>query len=160
MMDVSILGLNELEARFNAFPDVLNAALLSKSQDLVNALQQKVQDNLSGAVLAEKTGLLKSSIDTDVEDTGNGASASVFVGGDVPYAAIQEYGGQTKAHIIEATQGKALAFNWAGKQAFFTRINHPGSYIPERSYLRSAFGEMQGEIVDGFGNALADSITR
>jgi hypothetical protein len=53
----------------------------------------------------------------------NTASAPAIVGGNiqstfgnvVEYAAIQEFGGQTKAHWIEARNAKALAFAPGGK---------------------------------------------
>jgi len=158
--DISIIGLNELMHKLNALPDAVNSALLAKSQALADALADTIRnDKLSGGILESRTGLLKDSINNTVEDAADGVNASVSAGENVPYAAIQEYGGQTKAHVIEATQGKALAFSWAGKQAFFRSVHHPGSDIPERSYLRSAFDEMQDDILDGLSDALADSIT-
>jgi len=160
MIDISFIGVNSLNDRLARMPDALAAALLAKSQALKDALVGNVRDGkLSGEVLAEKTGLLKNSIDGTAVDTGQGVSASVFVSGDVPYAAIQEYGGDTKAHVIEALNGKALAFGWQGKQAFFTHVNHPGSAIPERSYLRSALEEMQGDIESDFMEALGEALS-
>jgi phage gpG-like protein len=155
MPAVSVLGINELRDAVAALPAQLNATLLNKSQSVADLLVRKIRDEkLSGTALSEKSGRLKESINSAVEDTGQGAVASVFVDGDVPYAAIQEYGGVTKAHVIEALNARALAFNRGGKASFFTRVNHPGSVIPERSYLRSAFEEMQDDIVAGFEEAL------
>jgi phage gpG-like protein len=160
MIDIYFIGLSELQEKLRQMPDALNDALAAKSQALAEALAQYVQeDKLSGEVLQEKTGALKDSIESASEETGQGAGASVFVAGDVPYAAILEYGGTTKAHVIEAANGKALAFSFQGKQAFFMRVNHPGSNIPEHSYLRSALDDMQDEIVDGLADALGDAIT-
>ena len=62
----------------------------------------------------------------------------------------------TKAHIIEATNAKALSFPFGGKQAFFTRVNHPGSDIPARSYLNSSLDDMSDDIVDGMGDAVSE----
>jgi hypothetical protein len=57
---------------------------------------------------------------------------------EVPYGAIQEYGGTTRAHLIQAKNAKALAFTVGGGLRFARRVQHPGSRIPERSFLRSA----------------------
>jgi phage gpG-like protein len=158
MINVSFVGLSEFLTKLILLPESLNAALINKSEILANTLVQNIRDDkLSGEVLAEKSGLLKDSIDSAVEDTGEGSSASVFVSGDVPYAAILEYGGITKAHIIEATQGKSLAFGWQDKQVFFTHVNHPGSVIAEHSYMRSALDDLEDDITSGFDDALAEA---
>lgn len=66
------------------------------------------------------------------------------------YAAIHEFGGQTKAHVISAVNARALYFYWAKVGAFvsFRTVNHPGSKIPERSYMRSSFHEMEMQIIE------------
>ncbi len=148
MLNITIPNLDDVLAWLAALPDSLKTALLAKSQDLAIALQEKVGDKLSGVVLQSRTGLLKDSIESTTEESDTQINSSVFVGGDVPYAAIQEYGGVTKAHIIDAVNGKVLAFNMGGKQSFFRSVNHPGSVIPERSYLRSSLEDMQDDIVD------------
>jgi len=159
MLTIDIIGLSELQARLLAMPDAVRTALFSKSQELAGALAAKVGDNLSSQMLQSKTGRLKDSIQSSTVQNGDVITASVFAGGDVPYAAIQEYGGTTKAHVIEATSGKALAFNWQGKAAFFTRINHPGSVIPGHAYLRNALADMQDDIVEGMGEALREGMS-
>lgn len=158
-IDISIIGFSSLEQTLAALPDKVSDAFTLTSEQLGQALAQDVQDDkLSGQVLQEKSGLLKESIESAVESSGDVISANVFVAGDVPYAAIQEYGGITKAHVIAATQGKALAFNWQGKQVLFAHINHPGSVIPEHSYLRSALEDMQDNIIDSYASALGDAL--
>ncbi len=82
-----------------------------------------------------------------VERTATGSAASVGSYGDVKYAAIQEYGGKTGAHEILPVKGKVLAFLVGGAMRFARRVEHPGSVIPERSYLRSSLDEMSAEIV-------------
>ncbi len=157
MLSIYLININELTERIAGFPNGLHTALLTKYQALAGTLLQNVRDaKLSGGVLNERTGLLKNSIASALESDTDSISASVFVSGDVPYAAIQEYGGDTKAHVIVAVQGRALAFNSQGKQSFFRRINHPGSVIPEHSYLRSALEELQDDILSGASDALDD----
>ncbi|RSN77904.1 phage virion morphogenesis protein [Acinetobacter haemolyticus] len=53
------------------------------------------------------------------------------VGSNKVYAAIQQFGGQTKAHTIRPKNKKALAFGGG----VFKKVEHPGSKIPARPYL-------------------------
>lgn len=53
------------------------------------------------------------------------------VGTNVVYAAIQNFGGQTRPHEIRPRYKKALRFN--GR--FAKKVNHPGSDIPARPFL-------------------------
>lgn len=54
------------------------------------------------------------------------------IGSNVVYAGILEEGGTTKPHVIRPVNGKALAFG--GR--FFKKVNHPGSKIGGRHYVR------------------------
>lgn len=56
---------------------------------------------------------------------------SAVVGTNVVYAAIQNFGGKTRAHEIRPRHKKALAFG--GR--FARKVNHPGSDIPARPFL-------------------------
>jgi phage gpG-like protein len=79
-----------------------------------------------------KSGLLRKSIYANV--VGNG----IVIGSPMKYAAIQNYGGKTKAHKIEARNGKALRFfpnGASGGAAFRKSVKHPGSVIPARPFL-------------------------
>jgi phage gpG-like protein len=58
-------------------------------------------------------------------------AVSATVGTNLVYAAIQNNGGQTRPHVIEARNGKALHFGGI----FAKRVNHPGSKIPARPFL-------------------------
>ena len=52
-----------------------------------------------------------------------------------------------RAHEIVPVKGQALAFMVGGVLRFARKVEHPGSLIPERSYLRSTLDEMSGDIV-------------
>jgi len=75
-----------------------------------------------------------------------GTAITARIGSDAPYAAIHEYGGTTRAHLIEAKNAQSLAFLVGGKRVFAKRVFHPGSHVPERSFLRSALAEFAPEI--------------
>jgi len=66
-----------------------------------------------------------------------------------------EYGGKTSAHEILPQKTQALSFVIGGASRFAHKVEHPGSLIPQRSYLRSSLDEMRGEITA----ALADAAT-
>lgn len=54
------------------------------------------------------------------------------VGTNVIYAAIHNFGGRTKPHVIRAKNKRALAFGGI----VVRQVNHPGSDIPARPYLK------------------------
>ncbi len=156
MFALQLDGLKEADARLTAYPAALTAALSAKAAELAAALADMVKnDKLSGAVLNTRSGALRDSIAASVSTDADGVLASVGSEGDVKYAAIQEYGGKTSAHEILPVKAEALAFVIGGAQVFARRVEHPGSLIPERSYLRSSLDDMRDEIVA----ALADAAT-
>jgi phage gpG-like protein len=148
MMSIALDGADELRERFAGLPADMIASLSAKAAVLAQALAAKVKDDkLSGGVLNAASGALRASIFTEVGADASAVFASVASTGDVKYAAIQEHGGKTAAHEIVAIKAKALAFANGGATAFARRVAHPGSAIPERSYLRSSLAEMADEIL-------------
>ncbi|SRR5579883_673575 len=154
MISVALDGEEALQARFAAFPAEMIASLSAKAAILAEALAAKVKDDkLSGGVLNAASGALRASIVAEAGVGGDGVFASVGSAGDVKYAAIQEYGGKTAAHEIVAAKAGALAFAVGGATIFAKRVRHPGSALPERSYLRSSLAEMADEIVAALADA-------
>jgi phage gpG-like protein len=156
MFALELEGLEETDARLDGFPAVLQAALGAKAAELAAALADLVKsDKLAGAVLNTRSGALSESITASVSGDEDGVLASVGSEGDVKYAAIQEYGGKTSAHEILPAKATVLAFVVGCAQHFARRVEHPGSVIPERSYLRSALEDMQDEILAALADAAA-----
>jgi len=148
MLNITLAGDDALQARLDAFPAALADGLAVKAQALSEALADKVRnEKLSGEVLNARSGALIASIGAEVSSDGDEVSASVGAYGDVKYAAIQEYGGKTGAHEILPDKAKVLAFLAGGAMRFAAKVEHPGSVIPERSYLRSSLAEMSAEIL-------------
>ncbi len=161
MFGIGFDGLDETRARLDALPAALGPALAAKTTELSAALADRVRnDKLSGAVLKPRSGALRDSIAADVSADGDRILAWVGSTGDVKYAAIQEYGGKTVAHEILPTKAQALAFIAGGAQRFARKVEHPGSLIPERSYLRSSLEEMSGEIASALAEAAAEALER
>ncbi len=140
-------------------PAAIRAALAAKAADLAARLQAHVvQDKLSGQVLQVRTGALRNSIGAESSLDGDQVRIRVFSSGDIKYAAIQEYGGRTPAHEILPNKAKALAFVTGGGLVFAKVVHHPGSTIPERSYLRSSLADMATDIATELKSAVTDAL--
>lgn len=160
MINITMVGDRAVIAQLSSFRNGLHAALHRRITILVLQLERRVKLKLSGNVLNVRTGALRRSIQSDVRDSGQAITGRVFSTGDVKYAAIHEFGGRTKAHVIEAKNGKALRFAMGGAMVFAKRVNHPGSVMPERSFLRSSLREMRDEIVQSLSDAPAEAMRR
>ena len=130
-------------------PPDLAAALRERAAALQQRLLDKVEANLSGDVLASRSGTLKASIVADLAADADGVAVTIASTG-VPYAAIQEHGGTTPPHEIVPVKARALAF--AG--GFAARVHHPGSAIPARAPLGSALDALREEIAGGLKDAV------
>lgn len=115
-------------------------------RQLTVELQGYVKKNkLSGQALRRRTGTLSRSIDTAVIENSEGAIG--FVSTNVKYGRAHEYGFvgavNVKSHIrqIKKAWGRDIAPRSVAVNSFTRAMN-----LPERSFLRSSLGEMQGRI--------------
>lgn len=140
MITITTVGNNALVQRLQRIGPTVHAKLLRAVTKIVFTLEAYIKtQKLSGQVLKVRTGALKSSIQSRVEDKGALAVYGyVYSAGNVKYAAIHEFGGQTPPRVIVPRKAAVLAFMVGGKQVFARSVNHPGSKMPERSFLRSA----------------------
>lgn len=138
-------------------PSAVNEALFRKVTILSLKLENLVKTGkLNGQVLNRVTGALARSIHSKVDRNTASVIGRVFSSGDVKYARIHEYGGKTAPHIIEPKNAKALAFGGG----VYARVNHPGSVMPERSFLRSALHDMSTEISIGLKQAVVQALVK
>ena len=158
MLNVTLVGDRELIAKLQAMPARVHDALLKKVTVLALQLEAKVKQKLSGDVLNVKTGALRRSIFETVDESASSVVGKVASAGDVKYAAIHEFGGTIPAHEIVPSKAKALAFVIGGKQVFAARVQIPDVQMPERSFLRSALGEMEPQIVEGLREAVRQGL--
>ena len=158
IINVAITGDKETVARFRRMSAAINAALYIKAVQLALMMEKYVKTSkLNGQVLNRITGALSRLINQKVDRISGGVVAKVFSAGDVKYAAIHEYGGTTPAHVILPKKAHALAFMMGGKMGYFSKVNHPGSKIPERSYLRSSLRDKSTEISIGFKTTVVET---
>jgi phage gpG-like protein len=161
MLQISLEGQSELSERLAILPDDLRAALAEKMNALAQEIFTQIVDvNLSGGVLNAHTGALRDSVKLREDNQDSAFTVEIATDGSAPYDAIQEYGGKTAAHEIIPDKARALAFMFNGKQFFARRVQHPGSLIPERSYLRSALEERSEDIRQALSGALAGALQR
>jgi phage gpG-like protein len=159
MLSVTLTGDTGLAASIDGLPATVLAAVAAKSAALADQLLDLVSRKLHGGVLQARTGALADSVGVDGPTlTDGGVVTTLFAGGDLKYAAIQEYGGVTAPHEILPVRAKALAFLAGGEQIFAKVVHHPGSHIPERSYLRSSLAEMADTIEAEMKAAALDAI--
>jgi phage gpG-like protein len=147
------LDAGKLIAGLDHMPAQVVAAVATKMKAITINLQRHViTDKLHGQVLKQRSGA--SAIDpAEIRTEGETVVGEVFSAGDVKYAAIHEFGGTTPPHDIVPTKAQALAFAIGGKMVFAKVVHHPGSRIPERSYMRSSLEDQAEDIVDGLKEA-------
>jgi phage gpG-like protein len=116
----------------------------------------RAKGKLSDDVLHVRTGRLRRSVHYVM--TGSEAVPTAIVGTNVEYARIHEFGGQTAAHVIEAVNARVLAWESGGQMRFAARVNHPGSRMPERSFLRSALADEAAGIRERIDEAVRGAL--
>lgn len=142
-----IQGDQELVEFLATTPLNVRQAVIAKMQINASMFSRYVKDEkLSGQVLNAKSGELRAGVYARVYPAQSRITLSAGVRGDVPYAGIQEYGGQTSPHMIYATKASTLAFMQEGRMRFARSVQHPGSAMPERSYMRSSLAEKSAEM--------------
>jgi phage gpG-like protein len=147
MLTVTLVGDDALAERLEDLPAVVLAAVAARSASLADQLLARVHARLGGEVLQPRSGALDASVGVDGPAlAGDQVVTRLFAGADLKYAAIQEYGGVTGPHEILPSRAKALAFLDGGRRVFAKVVHHPGSRLPERSYLRASLAEMASRI--------------
>lgn len=158
LLSITVMGDKALIARLEKMPHAVQAALAIKVRQLALRLEAYVKTRkLNGQVLNRISGRLARSIANKVTVTVNSVIAKVFSSGDVKYAGIHEFGGKTAPHIIEPKKASVLAFAVGGGTVFARRVNHPGSTMPERSFLRSSLRDLSTEISTGMKTAVVQA---
>jgi phage gpG-like protein len=163
----TVIGSAEVSAKFARAGATVHDQVYRAVQEMGFRLLTHVKaDKLSGQVLNVRTGRLRRSINMRMSDGLDGIYAAV--GTNVVYARPNEFGAVTSPHEIVAKNAKALAFIMGvsqgaggvgpGQMMFRKSVHHPGSKIPERSFLRSALADMRGEILDRIQQALNQAL--
>lgn len=160
MLKLELVGDKQLVTKLDRMPRNITIQVTRRIHMLVQMLRNYIiRNKLSGQVLNHRTGGLWRSISTDTISEPSYIEGKVFASADCAYAAIHEYGGKTKAHIIEAKKAKSLAFTGSsGSTVFAKRVNHPGSKMPERSFMRSSLTDKKKTITNEISDAVGEGI--
>jgi hypothetical protein len=167
---VSFTGSPErLEAKLEGFPasalSRVGRAIAEEMVLLSDAALARMSDLFrnGGGKMREALKVANDQSDTSVSGT---LSAS-----GLPYLAIQEFGGVTSPHDIFPVNAAFLAFfgqasaqflpggDATGPLVFAKGVHHPGSVMPERSYLRYALATRRSAIRTAVLGAVVDAAT-
>ena len=133
-------GGDQLVQRLQALPPALRAELLRTVTRLTLELQRYVmQTQLSGKVLHNRTGTLRRSIYQHVLNQTNAVLGEV--GTNLSYGVFWEKGGTIPAHDVYPKNGKALAFNWKGRDWVLAHVHIPERHEAGRPFLSTALAE-------------------
>ncbi len=164
------------KAILDKLPLIRGACQISMARLVMRLTKKIMQEKLSGQVLKNRTGTLRRSIHPNVYNDGDVTIGTV--GTNIEYASIHEFGGKTRPHLIAAKNGKALRWlnpgfvgplrmtkkgkmmkkQSAGAWMFASVVHHPGSNMPERSFMRTALEEMRPDIVKEFWGSIMQVI--
>lgn len=159
MLKVTLVGDRELVAKLDKMPNEIRKSLKTAVTKLALGLQRHiVADKLSGQVLNVKTGALRRSIFSKVEDRSDAVIGKVASSGDVKYAAIHEFGGVIPPHDVVPVRAEALHFFVGGHEVFAKRVHIPQVQMPQRSFMRTGLADMKDEITATLSEAVLGTL--
>lgn len=164
MLQVEIKGDREVLAKIGAMSGAVHASLLKAVTKLSLQLETLVKNKLTNQVLNVRSGDLRRSIFSRVNNEKDYVGGDVASSGDVKYAAIHEFGGTIKhpggtAYLV--TQRGAIFISNAKAAAMKTdpkRTRPHDIPMPERSFLRSSLGDMKGQIISSLTEAVEKAL--
>jgi hypothetical protein len=143
---------------FDRLPEIAQQIIFDKVEAFAERMARLAED-LRDQRLGQKTGRMASTpIQSEVRVIDGKVQGRVFIEG-IPYAAIQERGGTTPAHMIYPREAKVLAFFGAtGEKVFARRVLHPGGTIEGKHFMKDAYRQMGPEISRGLKKAMVEGI--
>lgn len=161
MIDSKVNGDKALRDWFAKTPEKLRQELRKEIDRLAIMLQARMKGKLSGQVLKVKTGRLRRSINVQKgSQTGVGYTATV--GTNVAYAAAHEYGFQGTVSVPAHMRTVRKAFGRPVKSPtqHLVRQHARRLRLPERSFARSSYDEMQGQMTQQLATFISNAIKK
>jgi hypothetical protein len=163
-----LIGLKQLQAKLDRISPVIQDHLRVFMARFNLQLRDQVKTNIAERFRSGLGPLQQGVKAEQIEEPGS-VTGRVYID-EVPYAAIQEYGGKTPPHVIEPVNARALAFmvggplglssgGGANALVFAKKVNHPGSLIPERSYARLALVQMRAPFESGIRQTVDEALS-
>jgi len=164
MLEATVTGGEAVMEKLRAMPEVLKKNVDLRMRQLLMEMKQQISGpggKLEGGVLQHRSGKLSGSVhEIWPVDEGQSVRAGMAAGLGLAYARIHEYGGVTAPHEIVPKAGGVLAWMGAdGEMHFARRVNHPGSVMPERSYMRSTLNENEERFRVLMDRAVRDTLS-
>lgn len=167
LIEIKLIGLKQLQASFDRITPVLQDHLRIFMARFGLQLRNQVRANILERFTIV-TGQFPEAVKVEQIEEPQSVTSRVFID-TLPWARIQEEGGKTAPHVIEAVNGKALAFmapgslglsSGGGSNAlvFAKKVNHPGSRIPERTYARLALVQMRQPFDNGIRQTVDEAL--
>lgn len=168
MLGVKLVGLRQLQASFDQLPVTVQDRLRIFIARFTLMVRDQVKSNISERFRVV-TGEFADAVQSEqIEEVGS-VTGRIFID-TLPWAAIQERGGRTSPHTIEPAAAGVLAFLMpsrlgfsggakASAFVFAKKVNHPGSNIPERSYMRLALVQMRAPFEGGIREVVNGSVS-
>jgi phage gpG-like protein len=156
-IDFEIVGVQAAAEGFEGgYLRMYAAAAREMAAQMVSLRNYAAQNTMHGQMINQRTGNLVDNVtsETEEQDASILGRVGVPTTNTAPYARILHEGGTTRAHVIEAVNGKSLAFQVGGVTMFRRSVNHPGSKFPARPYLTVARDAMIGEIRASLARAI------
>lgn len=159
MIKGEVLGGEAVAQRLKGGDERLRTGLSQTIGRLVLTLQRNVKQNkLSGQVLNVRTGRLRRSINTRMENL-NTAQPAGFVGTNVSYARAWELGFDGKVNVRESLRMQVTAFGKSIEpQQVTVRAHQRNVHMPAKSFLGSALQELQPEIMRELSGSVTEAI--
>lgn len=159
MIKGEVLGGDAVVTRLKTGDSRLREGMSQSIGRLVLTLQRNVKaDKLSGQVLNVRTGRLRRSINSRLENN-NTAQPAGFVGTNVSYARAWEYGFDGKVNVRQSLRMQVVAFGKSIEPRQVTVQAHSRTvHMPAKSFLGSALQEMQPEIMRELSGAVTEAI--
>jgi phage gpG-like protein len=151
MISLKVIGAKTVINCFRKAASDSKSEVLKLFLEASALIERSAKKKVSGPVLNARTGRLRRSIHTRAQ--GSGFDTVVTVGPSVHYAAIHEFGGKTPPHTIFPKRKPQLSFMVGGQLIHRKRVNHPGSRILARPYMRPSLEENREEIERLVGRA-------
>jgi hypothetical protein len=158
--EADVSGIDALIAKFDALPERIVQQL---RKDL--SLDMRVMMEHMARVAPKRSGRLAASFTSELDVYPD--AVEIYFANNAPYARIQDQGGRTRPHRIQARNAKALFFlsakpNMAtplGGRVFADYVNHPGGTIRPKEFMLKGLLAAKAQFLATVENAVATSLT-
>ena len=145
--------INSVSSANGRLKSAIGSAANSFANDVLRNIKEKYLSGPRPEKLGVKSEMLRARTIYSIDQSGN--NIQIKWGNNLPYGRIHEYGGRTSAHTILPKRKDILSFIVNGKRVYTKRVNHPGSVIRKRPYLRPGLEDLLPE----FRQKISDMVT-